>query len=337
MRVTNGMMVKKYTKNLNNALNTLTELQNKVNSGRNFDKFSQDPINAMRSYNLQRDYSNLSDYQKNISDASSMLSTAESSVMEIHSVLQEAMGSDCLQAVNGTQGYEERVIIANKLRRVQKGILQTLNTRHSDTYVFGATDTSKAPFSVGANGDLMYRGVNVNTGETADGKAIDLKALANEKAYTDVGLGLRFNADGSVVDQSALDISVNGLSFMGYGTDDDGLPNNVYTIISQIADELSSEDYSYSKVSPLIEKLDKQNNSSVLNQITKIGVQTGYIKKMDDRFSTNEYNLTLKLEDVEMCDKVEAITDMTMQNYAYRATLQMGSNILQASLLDYLR
>lgn len=336
MRVTNNMMVKKYTKNLNNALSTLTELQNKVTSGRKFDKFSQDPINAMRSYNLERDYSNLSDYQNNINEASSMLASAESAVMDIHSVLQESMSADCLQAVNGTQGYEERVIIANKLRNVQKSILQTLNSRHGDTYVFGVTDTSKTPFSVDSNGELMYRGVNVNSGLTEDGKAVDLDALANEKFYTDIGLGLKFNADNTVNEQSALDISVNGLSFMGYGVDENGLPNSVYSIISEIADKLSSENYSYDEVQPLIEKLDSQNNSIVLSQITKLGVQTNYIDRIDQRFDNREYNLQLKIEDIEMCDKVEAITDMIMQNYAYRATLQMGSNILQASLLDYL-
>ena len=443
MRISNNMMVKKYRKSLNNSLDTLTQLQNKVSSGRNFDKFSQDPINAMRANNLHHNYSAIKNYQSNVSSAADQLTTAEGAIMDIHTAVDEALHIDGLQGITGTAGKDERMIIATKLDTVLSSIVQTLNTKHADVYVFGGLNTSDAPFSVSENGDLLFRGINVDTGklENEDGaisyagkakvsfgkangdvfngytlsvtndntqpynqavvdadnktitvnlsagstsgdlqtvlsdtanitftgadtteiqsadfslitvddatvtlaqstssvtNTIDLSEVANEKFFIDIGVGLKFNADNTVDSQSALDISTNGLKFLGYGVDNDGKPNNVFSLVKQLKEGLAADDFNYDEVNSVMTKLDSSNTDNVLSQITRLGVQSGYIERMSNRFEDNELNTETKLGLVENCDQVEAITDMTMQNYAYRATLQMGSNILQSTLLDYL-
>lgn len=441
MRITNSMMVNRYKKNLNNSLSTLTDLQSKVASGRNFDKFSQDPINAMRANNLYTNISNITNYKSNVSDANDMLLTAEGAVMDIHSVVDETLFTDCLLGVTGTTGPDEREIISTKLQTVQDSILQTLNTKYADIYVFGGLNTSEAPFSLSENGDLLFRGVNVNTGkldnedgavsnlgdvkvsfgkqnadafngyqivitsdaaadfdkavvntddktitvnlnqgatagdlqavlnnpasvtiegtqplnadfslisvDDADAKVyagssakisdtVDLEALANEKFYVDIGVGLGFNDDNSVNPQTALDISVSGLKFMGYGVDENGLPNNVFSLLKEITNNLKAEDFSYDDVLPYINKLDSQNTDLILGQITRIGVQSNYVTRMETRFDDTKFNANAKLGNVESCDEVEAISELTMQQYAYKVSLQMSANILQSSLLDYL-
>ena len=443
MRISNHMMVKKYRKSLNSSLDKLTQLQNKVSSGRNFDKFSQDPINAMRANNLHHNYSAIKDYKSNVSTAADQLATAEGAIMDIHTAVDEALHIDGLQGITGTAGKDERMIIATKLDTVLSSIVQTLNTKHADVYVFGGLNTYDTPFSVSDNGDLLFRGINVDTGKLenedgavsyagsakvsfgeangdvfngytlsvvddvtqpynkatvdADAKTItvnlsagstsgdlqtvlkdtanitftgadtteiqsadfslitvddasvmlgestssvtntvDLNQVANEKFFIDIGVGIKFNADNTVDSQSALDVSTSGLKFLGHGVDSDGMPNNVFSLIKQLKEGLAAEDFDYDKVNSTMVKIDSANTDNVLAQITRLGVQTGYIERMSERFDDNELNTESKLGIIENCDQVEAITDMTMQNYAYRATLQMGSNILQSTLLDYL-
>ena len=110
MRISNNMMVKKYRKSLNNSLDTLTQLHNKVSSGRNFDKFSQDPINAMRANNLHHNYSAIKNYQSNVGSAADQLTTAEGAIMDIHTAVDEALHIDGLQGITGTADMMRRSV-----------------------------------------------------------------------------------------------------------------------------------------------------------------------------------------------------------------------------------
>lgn len=441
MRITNNMMVSSYQRNLTQSLNQLNKYSSTATSSRRFDKVSDNPVLASQAYKLRREYSQNADYQSNLNTVSSTFSTAENAMMSINTAFEEALQGDCVQAITGTSGADERAIIATKLRNVQDAILDTLNTKYADQYVFAGSGSSEAPFSLSDDGDLLYRGANVTTGvlENEDGaittvgdlkvsfgedngeafngytlsvvtdsggavgtasvdtdaKTItvtlaegataqdlqdvlqdssaytitggetlsadfslitvdgdltqivgagtssaitnkaDLSALANEQIFMDIGLGLKFNSDGSVNAQSALNVSITGLSFMGYGTNEDGVPNNIYTLLGDIADQLESDDYSLDNVQPYIDNLNDQE-STILSSITALGVRSNYIEKAQTRLSDQEYYLDEKIDDVEYMDPTEAIMNYKMQEYSYRAALQMGSNILQASLLDYL-
>lgn len=438
MRITTSMIAKQYQKSLNSSLSALNYYNNRATTYRKFDKVSEDPVAAMQAFSLRREYTQNSDYQTNLSSTQNLYSTAESSMMSINSMVQEVASTDCIKSVNSTSGADERSIIATKLRKMQEAIVSTLNTKFADSYLFAGTLSSSSPFSVGSNGELLYRGADVTTGElvnedgaivhfqnskisfgadnqsllngyslevslatppsgsplviddtnkkivlnldedatlsdlkdtliaagtqtvngnavdfskvTVDGdlttalnsstsqtisNTVDLEALANEKTYVDIGLGLQFDSSGKIVNQSAFNTALPGISFLGYGENEDGVPNNIYTLIGKIADELESSDYSYEDLQPYIENLEQQQEN-LMTSVTTIGVQTNFLDSTQTRLKDSELNLDEKISDVEYLDPAEAIMDFKMQEYSYRAALQIGTKILQPTFLDFM-
>ena len=53
MRITNKMITSRYTRELNKSLSNLNELAERVDTGKKFNKGSQDPIGAVKSYRLK--------------------------------------------------------------------------------------------------------------------------------------------------------------------------------------------------------------------------------------------------------------------------------------------
>lgn len=441
MRITMGMISKQYGRNLNNALSELNKSADRATTFRKFSKASEDPFSAMKAYRLRREYQENYNYQENLSDVDSQILTAQSSMMSLNSLLQEASSGDSLQAITGTMSGEDRSVIATKLRTLQQTVLAQANVKYSDKYLFGGTNTSEVPFTAGADGALYYRGVNVNTGEleggpvaalgdgtlsfgkemgdalngytltvadggapgtvsidnaaktvtvdlvpgatrqdladalkgasgltNADGDALDfsqvsvsgaadapvaagdtsggisnnvgedgLKKLAEEQNYLDLGLGLKFKDDGSIDDQSVFNSAIPGLSFLGYGQSADGVSNNVYTLLGQIADQLdgTAGEFSMDSIQPYLDRFSEAGDK-LLAEVTKSGTKSNFLTSVKKNLESAGDNVNEKIVDNEYLDSADAILDLTMQRYAYTAALQMGTKIMQSSLLDFM-
>lgn len=445
MRITHAMISAQYVRQLNKALNNLNDATTQATDYRNFNKASDDPFAASRAYRLRNEYQQNQDYQSSLSDASSQLETAQSSMMSINKMMQEVSSGDCLQAINGTMSPDDRSIIATKLRKVQDEIVSELNTQFADKYVFGGANTDDPPFSVDDNGNLLYHGIDVNTGAIAagttttingatmqfgkttgtsfngytvsvaagaagspdtvsvsgttitvamdltggktnkdllnalksatgltdaGGNALDfsnvtmsgdmnlavaegtssaaaydtvgqdgLKTLAKETSYVDLGMGLRFNSDGSVNTQSVFNTAIPGLSFMGYGTSDgtsSGMPSNLYTQLGKIADQLESGSFSIDAVQPYLNAF-SSGEQNLLSKITESGTNSSFLTAKKTQLEDQGDSITEKDDDVEYMDPAEAIMNYKMQEYSYRAALQMGTNILQPTFLDFMK
>lgn len=340
MRITTNMMSNKYIKNLNKSANEMNYLNEKVSTGRKFFKGSEDPVSAIQAYKLRREYRSTEMYDTNIKDVDSFLTSAETNLTEISDNL-ETVYKSYLKGINGTMGSDDREIIAKELDNLQKSILASLNGKFSDRYVFGGTSKSEIPFTLNDSGELLYKGVNVNSNDTA------LEQLSKEVINIDLGLGMTFNG-GNLNQDTVFNISMSGISFMGYGSavDENGtpkvdsegkpVPNNLYTLVGKMKDLLRSDDYSLDKISPFIDEFEEQKNQ-VLVSITDIGSKTNYLDFLKLRNEDNQYNLNEKLVEVEEVDKAEAIVDFSMQEYSYNAALSMGNKILQNSFIDFMK
>ncbi|CAB1253791.1 Flagellar hook-associated protein 3 [Ruminococcaceae bacterium BL-6] len=207
MRITLGMINRQYNKNLNAALNQLNSGYLKTTTLRKFEKTSDDPFSASKAYQLRREYEENQTYLDTLDSVDSQFMTSESAMRSIYSVISSADSSDVLQGITGTMNQDDRKIIADKLRQMQKAIVAPANTKFGDKYVFGGSEMDEAPFSVDGDGNLFYRGINVDTGELENGTAANFNgtliefgdgfdttdAAANYKDYvlkiTDAGEG----------------------------------------------------------------------------------------------------------------------------------------------------
>lgn len=323
MRITDRMTTNNYMLKLSKSQGDLNMMNERVTSGRRYAKASEDPGSALKAYKAKEGLSRNELYQNNLKEVKSINNETEDLVSQINKVLTDVY-EQILQGKTGTN-ESARGITAEALRNYQSEIYEIANTRSNGKYIFGGQQATVMPFEI-SGGALLYHGTDVDTG-----------TFGAEPVYFDIGLGLRTDAGGNVVAGTALDIATPGSTYFGTGTTTvNGLPisNNLYNLIGQIADAFENNDMSH--MDDFMKALDTRTDDNMVNY-TNIGQRSNFIDFLQSRFETQEDSVTARLQTLEKIDPAQAILEYKTQEVAYNAALNMGSKILQMSLLDYMR
>lgn len=179
--------------------------------------------------------------------------------------------------------------------------------------------------------------------ETAVSDAEKLKYLMNEKQFVDIGLGFQENENGQLIESSAYNAALNGLTFIGYGLDADGDPKNIYSLVQKMK-EISSRvkdgekwtDEDYDEFDGLVKKLERAS-SEFKTEFTNMGAGTQKLENNVELLEDNFYNLQEQYADIEDVDMADALTSFVWAQYCYNAALKVGNSVLSESLMDYLK
>lgn len=229
----------------------------------------------------------------------------------------------------------------------------------ADTVKFtvnGSPDFSTAPterivcyndIPINLMGDDLKNAVNGSTiryydkeGKLAETKTINCPSdnggadgfPGTKPIYVDIGLGIKYDENGTVNPATAIDLSLNGAEITGCGTDKDGDSLNLIQLVYDAAAALRKGDTE--SINRYIDKLDEAN-SKVLDAITTLGVKQNNMQMYIDRNDVYRINLSEKQNTIEGVDIEEEITNMKSIEAAYNASLSLGSGILPKSLFDF--
>lgn len=179
--------------------------------------------------------------------------------------------------------------------------------------------------------------------ETAVSDAEKLKYLMNEKQFVDIGLGFQENENGQLIESSAYNAALNGLTFIGYGLDADGDPKNIYSLVqkmkeisSRVKDGENWTDEDYDEFDGLVKKLERAS-SEFKTEFTNMSAGTQKLENNVELLEDNFYNLQAQYADIEDVDMADAITSFVWAQYCYNAALKVGNSVLSESLMDYLK
>ena len=126
-----------------------------------------------------------------------------------------------------------------------------------------------------------------------------------------------------------IDISANGLDFMGTGA------SNYYCLLDKCVRVLNGE-LDQSLLTDMVG--DIQNALSTNSAVrTKFGASIERIEMLTDRYNTSELTYTEMLAEAEDVDLAEAIMIWKTAQTVYDGALAAGSKVIQTSLLDFLR
>lgn len=189
---------------------------------------------------------------------------------------------------------------------------------------------------------------DTNTTYTFNGAAVDPTLVditqANAKFFPgsnpiliDVGLGIKYNADGTVDESTAMDISMSGADIVGNGTDKDGDSQNIIQLCFDSAKALRDGD-----TIRALELMDKINASktTLLVNINNLGVKQKSVDFYTDKIDTDDYNLAasqISAEGMSLEEQAAAMTEYKSVNAAYNAVLQMGSEVVPTSIFDFMK
>ncbi len=359
MRITSSMMTSKYTRQLSSLESSLNDSTNKVTTGSALTKFSDDTTASVRAYKIRSTLSKVDSYQSNIAHADTYLTDAEAALNNLEDIYQYAM-QKILEGQNITESPDERKIIATELRSLQDELLSTLNTSVSGTYLFGGTNVETEPFTLDADGHLVYNSMRgtftLNDLDAADTLASAdssgtltsgdnaVASLSNDSRYLNLGLNLQFDASSELVKSTAFGYTIQGINIVGYGTTGStvtingtstDVPNNLYDLLGLIADSFEASDYAYDTVDTLYAQF-QTASSGISQSLTTVGAKKNYLEFMTDRYTTQKLNLEDKQSQIEDVDLASAIIDYKTNEVAYNAALQMSASVLQKSIFDYM-
>lgn len=311
MRITTGMMKDNYLKCLSRNMSTMVGLQYQMATGKRLNKMSDDPVDAMSLMQFRVKLYRNEQYRQSVESGLTWLQQTESSVSELNEVLKSAYEA-VIQMSNDWLGDDDKDAAAELIGQLRDHVLTIGNAQSGTQYIFGGYNTKKTPFTVDSSGKLLYNGLDLMDDTNP---ALIEESKANI-AY-EVGFNLRMN------------VSVNGVQLLGMGED------NIYTVLDNLYNALESGAPA-DELTAYAGKL-QDAQSHVLAVLGDIGGRVNRLELIFNRYEEDQLMYTdikSKLEDV---DQAEALMNFKMAEYVYNAALQVGSKIVQPSLVDFLK
>lgn len=347
MRITQSMMSRGYVNRMSKNLQNLSASNRRMSSQMKYTRMSENTAEVSRALVVREQLYRNEQYTTNIKNAEGMFESAEGNLQTLNSALNNVTDR-LLQAKTGTMSENERVLIANEVRSLQEQMLQVSNAKFGEEHLFNGSGKGKeAPFDVGADGRLLYNGTPVDdmVVNPANGKPSTLDQITgdfveipyNQDTYIDIGLGLKMTGTGvnSQLDtKTAMKSSISGVEVFGFGTSPEGVPNNMYSLLGRIADDLVNGD-AEGMDADLLQI--KKSSETLLMGITDIGTRTSFLEDTWNRLDSESITLKTAQQKLESAPlQEEAIYNKSFES-SWMITLQLGSKLIPPSIFDFLR
>lgn len=254
MRVTQRSVHRNYLSSLNRNAKQMNDSTMRMTTGRKFNKISENVSEGARAFKLRREILRAEQYVKNIEDTRDELKVAENGMLNVSSIMtkiEELMGS----AVNGTNSYDERKIMANEIGNLMNDIVKIANDQNVDHFIYaGSKNVRPFVYEDDGTGTMVWKFQNTVPGSPEypnpskiPVNEVDFTKFGVTNRYIDIGFGLSLDASGNVDPNTVTQISTTGVEVFGYGTTN-GLPNNIIALAQKIVDDLGSTTFDYDEM-----------------------------------------------------------------------------------------
>jgi flagellar hook-associated protein 3 FlgL len=301
-RITTNMVSASTLNDINGALQSMERSSNELSSGKRILEPSDDPYGASHVIDLQSQLEGLKSFTGSVNDALSWNQASEGAMSNVQEVLQRVREL-VIEASNGTTNQGNLENIAGEVEQLTESVKQDANTQYAGQYVFSGTATTTAPYASGA--EDTYKG--------------------NEEGV------LRSISPGATIQ-----ISSNLAGVLGNGQEagDGKLLDTLRTITKNLREgtaesrtELSTTD---------LKNLDGNMEALIQVQATA-GSTTDQLRSASTRIESLEVSMTKALSNTYDANIAQVSIEYSNEQAAYSAALRAGANIIQESLLNFLR
>jgi flagellar hook-associated protein 3 FlgL len=303
-RITNLMISRSVLTDLNDVSARLSKTQQKMSSGKEITRPSDNPYGTILALTLRSDLDGTQQYQRNIGEAVAWQNITDAALSKINDAVQRARELT-IQASTDSAGQAARSAAAQEIDQLIETIKGESNASYGGAYVFSGTKIDQKPYALGT--------------PVADGYLGDTGNVARE-----IGPGVSVN------------VNVIGQTLLGDGQG--AADNKLLDVLRDITDDLRGGTVANGNNlrGTDLQRLD--TNLAALTQTrATVGATTNRLEAADARLAEVEETTTKLLSTVEDADMAQTLVDFSMQQNVYQSALRAGSNIIQQSLLDFLR
>jgi flagellar hook-associated protein 3 FlgL len=296
------MLSQNLLRNLEAAQGRMDKLQNQMSTGNAITKPSDDPVAIENSLRLKSSISQVEQWKGNADEALSYMETTDSTLGDMTSMLQRIQELT-VQAANGTNDDTDRKNISAEVGQLTDQLRMIANNKIGTKFVFGGIRSDQPPLASGSN--------------TWEGNP---KPIQYEIG-NDLKLPISINGNELfMVQPDATDPTINKSGFFDtldqLKTDLDN--NNTAGIESAIGD---------------LEKL----ADNVLNQRASLGAKSNRMTALRDQLDVTSLNMSDNLSKIEDADFAKSVIDFKNAENVYNAALSVGAQIIQPSLVDFMK
>ena len=301
-RITNQMISRSVLADLNEVSTRLSKTQQRMSSGKQITRASDDPYGASRALTLRSDVAATQQYQRNVGEAIAWQDVTDAALSKITDAVHRAHEL-AIQGASDAAGQAARSAAAAEIDQLIESVKQEANASYGGRYVFAGTATNVRPYAVGG----------------ADAYAGDAGTVARE-----IGPGV------------SVSVNVLGIDVLGQGQL--AADGKLLNVLRDISDHLKSGTVASMNILRTTDLARLDTNLDALSQArATVGATTNRLESADSRLQEVEESLTKLLTNVEDADMAKTAVDFSMQQSVYQSALHAGANIVQQSLLDFLR
>lgn len=302
LRITDSMLSRTVLRDLNIADGRLASTQRKLSSGKQLTRPSDDPFAVGRALRLRGELEATRQFKKNVDDGNGWSTATEAALSRITDIVQRAREL-LVDGGNDSNGPVAREAIATEIDALTESLKQEANATYGGRYVFAGTATETPPYALG--------GVDTFAGNTATVARM-------------IGSGVSV----------AVNVDVQQLLGNGQGAADNRLLDTMRDIAEHLRGGTPAD-------AEALRNADLSRLDANLDELTRVRAVVGSTSnrlatasRRLDELEESSLDLLSRTEDADMA---ETLVQYATQKSAYESALHAGANIVQASLLDFLR
>lgn len=309
IRTTNLSSTESMKLNILQSQSKYYQLSEEASSGKKISKPSDDATAAVNILNTNTKLNQLNGYTDNMKLAQNELNVLDDSFASVTDALQSA-NDLATQAANGSCSQDELDNINIQVKQILANVIDLSNTQYNGNYIFSGTSTGTQTYTTNANGDIAYNGDDNNrTVQIADG--------VNEN----------INVPGDKIFGSYTSAKVGPPAVTASGT-------GIIGTLQLLSDALAKGD----------SNTIRSSMDSLQSNLDDVSLQRTTFASVTQRFEMTQNsndNMTIQLKSyrssLEDADLSQVLTDLSAQQVALQATMQVTSKVLsETSLLNYM-
>lgn len=323
-RITSQMIGNSTVASIETDLNQLSQTQEQLSTGYQINQPSDNPYGAALAISLNGQVSAYGAYQSNVTQGTAWVESASTSLESIQQTVQ-SVRTLVVEGANGTMSPTDLKDAAQEVMQYISQIKQAADAQYNGSYIFSGDAVTTPPWSTTATAadpptEDKFSG-NQNTINYSIGPSTQIQVNAN--LYSVLGNGNTAGTAGS---------SSHG----GGALQADGSGGMLATLRSIYNDLTGTNGGTQNDLQNQLANLD--TNISALESIqATIGATQDSLQMASSRLTALSTSAQTDVGNVEDTDMAQATVRFSTEQAGYQAALQSTANIIQTSLLNFLK
>jgi flagellar hook-associated protein 3 FlgL len=300
-RITQESLNRTALSNINLNYKKMQEIQEKLSSGKQINRPSDDPSGTRKVLGLRAEELQVQQFLDNTETAKEQMNYTSNTLESIQDIFTK-IKQLAIQASDDTLGQSDRKITADELNELLESVLQNANTDNNGRYIFSGTKTFTSAFAATRDSSGNISSVSYN------GNNEEIKYQIGPNTFIQVNLP-------------------GGKLFQD---------NKVFSTLVSLRDSLKASTFDSTAFSNLRNTLDTATNA-LSTEITRFGAKANRLEMTTNSLENSQMALKELISYTEDADIASLIMDLKHQENVLQSSLKTGAMVIQPTLLDFLR